>query len=163
NATIEYVRVYLPQHEVAGKTNRMVTYSYSVSPPATAGDGIPNWWRAQHFGGNGASTNDTSGAFGDPDNDGVNNYAEYIADTNPTNGSSRLSIQSLFAGTNRAVFFQSSANRKYTLYYSTNLISGVWTNVPAQTGIIGNGGVAVFTNSLPDATPCFYRVGVAVP
>jgi hypothetical protein len=163
NATIEYVRVYLPADETSGRTNRMVTYSYSVSPPATAGDGIPNWWRAQHFGGNGAATNDVSGASGDPDNDGVSNYAEYIADTNPTNSSSRLSIQLLFGGTNRAVLFQSSANRKYTLYYSTNLTSGAWTNIPSQTGITGNGGADDLIDSLPASTPCFYRVGVGLP
>ncbi len=163
NATIDYVRVYLPADETLGRTNRMVTYSYSVSPPATVGDGIPNWWRAQYFGGNGASTNDSSGSSGDPDNDGMNNYAEYIADTNPTNGSSRFSIQSLSGGTNRAVFFQSSANRKYTLYYSTNLTSGIWTNLPSQTGITGNGGADKLTDSLPAATPCFYRIGVSLP
>ena len=163
NATIEYVRVYLPADETSGRTNRMVTYSYAVTPPATAGDGIPNWWRAQYFGGNGASTNEISGASGDPDNDGVSNDAEYIADTNPTNSSSRLSIQLLSGGTNRAVLFQSSANRKYTLYYSTNLTSGVWTNVPSQTGITGNGGADDLIDSLPAATPCFYRVGVGLP
>ena len=163
NATIDYVRVYLPEHEGAGKTNRMVTYSYAVTPPATAGDGIPNWWRAQYFGGNGASTNEISGASGDPDNDGVSNDAEYIADTNPTNNLSRLTIQLLFGGTNRTVLFQSSASRKYTLYYSTNLISGAWMNVPSQTGITGNGGADDLVDPLPAATPCYYRVGVQLP
>ena len=105
----------------------------------------------------------TRSAETDSDNDGMSNYAEYIADTNPTNGSSRLSIQSLSGGTNRAVFFRSSANRKYTLYYSTNLIAGAWTNVPSQTGVSGSGGVDVFTDSLPAAASCFYRIGVSLP
>ena len=163
NATIEYVRVYLPQHEGAGKTNRMVTYSYSVTPPATAGDGIPNWWRAKYFGGNGASTNDTSGASGDSDNDGVSNYAEYIADTDPTNSTSKLSLQAALDRTNRVVRFRSSTNRNYTLYYSTNLTSGVWTNIPSQSGVAGSGGMDALVESLPADSQRFYQIRVAVP
>lgn len=33
NALVEYVRVYLPSSEGAGKTNRMIAYSYSIPAP----------------------------------------------------------------------------------------------------------------------------------
>ena len=32
-ATVEYVRAYLPSDESAGKTNRMVSYSYVITAP----------------------------------------------------------------------------------------------------------------------------------
>jgi hypothetical protein len=68
----------------------------------TAGDGIPDWWRAQSFGGNGMTTNSQSCATCDPDSDGIDNAQEYLADTNPTNGASHLAIIGLAPQTNGA-------------------------------------------------------------
>ena len=47
NALVEYVRVYLPASEGAGKTNRMVAYSYNIPaptnpPPVLAGTMLTN-------------------------------------------------------------------------------------------------------------------------
>ena len=36
NATVDYVRVYLPADEGSGRTNRMVTYSYSINAPTSS-------------------------------------------------------------------------------------------------------------------------------
>jgi hypothetical protein len=58
----------------------------------TVGDGVPDWWRAQYFGGTGAATNSESCAAYDPDGDGLSNLQEYLADTNPTNAASRLAL-----------------------------------------------------------------------
>ena len=44
----------------------------------TVGDGIPDWWRAQYFGGEGTTTNNQSCAFCDADDSGQNNYFKYI-------------------------------------------------------------------------------------
>ena len=54
-----------------------------AATPNSVGDGIPDWWRAQYFGGNGATTNSQSCATCDPDGDGVNNLAEYLAGSDP--------------------------------------------------------------------------------
>ncbi len=46
------------------------------------GDGLPDWWEQQH----GLDPHDATGdngAWGDPDHDGLNNRAEYLAGTNP--------------------------------------------------------------------------------
>jgi hypothetical protein len=54
-------------------------FAYTVVPRDSVGDGIPDWWRAQYFGGTGTTTNAWSCATADPDQDGVDNYREYIA------------------------------------------------------------------------------------
>lgn len=48
----------------------------------TIGDGIPDWWRLQHFG-SGTTTNSSSCASCDPDGDGLTNLQEYQAGTDP--------------------------------------------------------------------------------
>ncbi len=127
------------------------------------GDGIPDGWRRQYFGGSGTSTNSSSCACGDPDHDAVGNYAEYIADTNPTNAASCFCIQSVTNAISPKASFQSSANRKYTLYYATNLISGVWTNIPSQTDVPGSGGRDALADPSPSDRQRFYRIGVHLP
>jgi hypothetical protein len=56
-----------------------------VSTPC---DGIPDWWRAQYFVGNGTTTDANSCATCDPDHDGVSNLQEYQRGTDPTNSAS---------------------------------------------------------------------------
>jgi PKD repeat protein len=129
----------------------------------TIGDGIPNWWRAQYFGGDGKTTNATSCAICDADHDGASNCAEYIADTNPTNALSCFHIQSVTYAAGFEVFYQSSASRKYTLYYTTNLTSGVWNSVSSQTNIAGSGSVDSLSDLGAGRTQRFYRIGVALP
>jgi hypothetical protein len=127
------------------------------------GDGVPDWWRRQYFGGSGATTNATSCATCDPDQDGANNYDEYIADTNPTNSLSCFHIQSVSNAAGFELFFQSSASREYALYFTTNLTSGVWTPVTTQTNIYGNGGMEMLSDPGPTDTQRFYRISVRVP
>ena len=127
------------------------------------GDGIPDGWRRQYFGGSGTTTNATSCAACDPDLDGASNFCEYLADTNPTNALSCLRIQRITNDVGRKVFFQSSASRKYTLYSTANFPSGAWTNIPSQTGIPGSGGVDALTDAAPTGTQRFYRIGVSLP
>lgn len=61
----------------------------------SVGDGLPDEWRAQYFGGSGMSTNAQSCAACDPDGDGRTNAEEYQADTNPTNAASNLRMLSV--------------------------------------------------------------------
>ena len=74
-----------------GGTNRGVDTIRAVSLGATGtstsvwierdsvGDGIPDWWRAQYFGGNGTTTNGQSCATCDADGTGQNNLFKYVA------------------------------------------------------------------------------------
>ncbi|MFZ4398317.1 MAG: metallophosphoesterase family protein, partial [Kiritimatiellia bacterium] len=122
-------------------STNILSYSAANRLLDSVGDGIPDWWRVRYFGGDGMSTNGKSGSKCDPDGDGALNTDEYVADTNPTNALDAFSILSLSNGTDCTVFFESSPSRKYILYASTNMMSGVWSNVPTQTGILGTGGV----------------------
>jgi len=49
------------------------------------GDGLPDWWE-QLYGLDIYDATGNNGAWGDPDNDGLNNRAEYLAGTNPRMG-----------------------------------------------------------------------------
>ena len=123
-------------------------------------DGMADGWEFDH--GLNISSND---AAADNDGDGASNYAEYLADTDPTNALSRFHIKSISKNTTTGftISFTSSANRRYTLYYSTNLTSGSWMNIPTQTDIPGSGGVDTLTDPSPTGTQRFYRVGVSLP
>ena len=51
------------------------------------GNGLPDWWEATYFG---PSVHVVPGA--DPDGDGLSNMAEYLADTSPVDGTSRVRL-----------------------------------------------------------------------
>jgi hypothetical protein len=120
-----YYNSVAPQGDAVRLYNYVRLVRTALATDDTVGDGIPNAWRAKYFG-SGGTTNATSAATSDPDGDGISNYNEYIADTNPTNASSCFKIQSVSHAANVKVFYQSSSSRKYTLYYSTSLSSAGW-------------------------------------
>lgn len=66
----------------------------------SVGDGVPDWWRRQYFGGSGTTTNSTSCSTSDTDSDGMTLLQEYFADTNPTNNASRFTITEIAYQTN---------------------------------------------------------------
>jgi hypothetical protein len=121
-------------------------------------DGIPDGW-SQMYG-----LNPTSPGLAtvDADHDGLSNIQEYVADTNPTNALSNFHIESIPQGFTVAATFPASTNRVYTLFYATNLTDGVWTSVPNQIRIPGNGRLMTLSETNP-ASVRFYRVGVQMP
>lgn len=152
-ATGAYLYVATPQ-----------TRAYTAPDPLqdSVGDGIPDRWRRLMFGGGGASTNQLSCTTCDPDHDGADNLAEFLAGTNPTNDQSRLSLRLDTDLSGASATFPTSVNRSYTLQANTNLITGVWSADPAQTALPGTG----LPLSLPvstGATNLFLRVGADLP
>lgn len=129
----------------------------------TVGDGIPDWWRAVYFGGDGKSTTADSVSNGDPDHDGADNLHEYLADTDPTDPVSLFRVRSVSLDSGFTVYFQSSSSRKYTLYSAADLESGTWDAVPSQTGVSGSGGIDSLSDPSPRMVRRFYRVGVQIP
>lgn len=71
-----------------------------------------------------------AGPNADPDGDGMNNYAESIAGTAPTNSASVLKMLSVARTNNTATVRWLSVNgKRYQMLYSTNLNSGSWSNL----------------------------------
>jgi hypothetical protein len=89
------------------------------------GNGIPDAWELQYFG---SLTNSVSD---DADRDGLSNYGEWVAGTNPTNNQSVLAFTNMLqnAGSATVVRWASESNRYYTLLLSTNLMSDPFSTV----------------------------------
>ena len=104
---------------------------------------------------------DGSADFLDPDGDGMNNWQEFVAGTNPTNAASVLAMNYAAPqpGLNQTyIQWQGVSRRTYYLLRSTNLSSGFSI---IQSNLFGEAG----TNLTSDATATngssyFYRIGV---
>jgi hypothetical protein len=117
-------------------------------------DGIADAWEFDH--GLNINTND---AAGNNDGDAASNYAEYIADTNPTNPLSVFALGCL-SERNMTIFWAGSTNRRYSLWYATNLVSASpWTPVSQMTNLPGTSGIMVYTNPVTDPQG-FFRTSV---
>ncbi len=105
---------------------------------------------------------DGSADFLDSDQDGLNNWQEWICRTSPTNPISALRLLSAApADSNVTVRWQSVAGVSYFLERSANLSSPFTL---ASTNIVGQDGTITYADT--NATgggPFFYRVGVKYP
>jgi hypothetical protein len=120
------------------------------------GDGIPNDWEVDHT----LNALDASDATADPDGDGQNNYAEYIADTDPHDSSSYFHvINVLSVGNDVRVFFASASDRYYNLQRSP-FIFGPYSNVVQN--IPGNGGIQWAKDIGAASLGYWYRVSVFI-
>ncbi len=80
---------------------------------------IPESWQIAHFGHTGVDPND------DPDHDGMSNYAEYLAGTDPLDPNSYFAIKSLVIldGGHAEIHWQTVEGRMYTVLYSDDLLT----------------------------------------
>ena len=125
----------------------------------TDGDGMPDGWEYRY----GLNPTNAADAALHGDADGVSNRAEYVADTDPTNAAAYFHVVAFSnQPPTNLVFFLSSTNRVYTLQWRTNLLTGVWSNAPAQTDVRGVDGMSTLRET-NRASPRFYRVGVELP
>jgi hypothetical protein len=119
-------------------------------------DGMADIWETNYFGA--ASTNNANNANDDPDQDGMNNRQEYVANTNPTNAASVLKLATTI--TNNAVLtFLSQSSVWYSVQYQTNLALTNWsllTNITAHTSQTRTTFVA--TPYPPPEAERYYRV-----
>jgi uncharacterized protein (TIGR03790 family) len=122
----------------------------------TDDDGMSDQWEYVHFGT--AVTNVTG--LADSDGDGVSNYEEFIADTQPTNAQHYLSISAIDEEV--SVEFPSSTDRWYQLRFNDGdlLDSAAW--LPTGHVFSGNGTITnvsdVATNSIR-----FYAIEPRLP
>ncbi len=83
----------------------------------TDGDGIPDEWEIRY----GFSTNNIADRLLDSDGDGMLNWQEYIAGTDPTNALSSLKLASTISSNGVGMNFQAMSNKTYAVQYTTSL------------------------------------------
>jgi hypothetical protein len=97
--------------------------------PDSDGDGLPDNWEFANFGAAGAAPGD------DPDHDGMSNLQEYIAGTNPNDGTSYLKAVMTKSGAT-SISFNAVSNRTYTVQYTDGLGPASWQklgDIPGRT------------------------------
>lgn len=97
------------------------------------------------------------GETADFDQDGADNYEEYVALTAPDNADDLFVIHGI--GGNM-IQFSSSTNRNYTLLQCTNLLESIWNvAVPARAGAGGDDSMAVSETAALD----YFKLEVSLP
>ena len=135
-------------------------YSLQSNLVDSVGDGIPDSWRAQYFPNvdpTGATTNNISCATCDPDGDGLNNLAELLAGTVPTNPASAFRIITVDEiGEEIRVSFTSVGSKYYCLD-RCDYLGGTWSTIVDN--IPGNDGAQQATDMWgANRGGAFYRV-----
>jgi hypothetical protein len=149
--------------------------SEATPPDDTDGDGLPDAWEMAMVG------SLAMGAQDDLDGDGLDALAEYARGTHPlevdTDGDGLTDAAEVAAGTSpvdaasfvrikfvtgqrqdRAIAWPSVAGRRYTLWASSNLVHGYDICVASE--LDAEAPLNVYTDSVPRAASCFYRVQV---
>jgi hypothetical protein len=137
---------------IAGGTVDLGAYEYQT-PSST----LSYAWLQQH----GLPT-DGSDDYTDPDGDGMNNWQEWIAGTDPTDANSLLRISSLkTTATNCTISWQAVTNRRYNLQRSTNLVAGVgFLSLQTNLFVFNTNVLNVTDPTGTNKEPVFYRVQV---
>ncbi len=143
-------------------TSATVTITRQTGITDQDGDGIPDSWEQKYF------NNPTGATAGvDTDFDGVNNWEEFVADTNPTNTGSVYpnEIQEWTPGASVMMLQAGSPttnSRIYDVWVTTNLVNPSW--LPRALNVQGalNGGpVTLVVTNVGEAG--YYRTGVRLP
>lgn len=117
------------------------------------GDGIPDRWEIQYFG---SITH--CAPLDDPDHDGMNNLAEYLAGTDPTDPNSKLALDVRLVGHEVRVNWQGGTNGTQYLQGRSTLdrSNGSWIDLLTNLPQVPNYGR--YTDLLSTNPMRFYRI-----
>jgi hypothetical protein len=88
-------------------------------------DGLPDVYEVAI----GLDTNNVADALTDLDADGVSNYREYLAGTDPLDPASYFRVDEEIENGITTVMFSASSNKTYTVEFTDNLSLGQWTKL----------------------------------
>lgn len=124
----------------------------TLPEPDTDGDGMPDAWEIA----NGFSPASAADAPLDADRDGMSNFAEYQAGTDPRDPASRFTSTLGLEGGVPTVRFQAKAERSYTVQYSDSL--GAWWKLADIAARAFDGEVAIADPASAGEPKRFYRI-----
>lgn len=147
--------------DTAGHYTRLTRTVVTGQNNDSVGDGIPDWWRAQYFPpGNGSTTNvPRSCATCDPDGDGMNNLAEFLSGTVPTNSGSALRIINIALQPNGdcQITWASASGINYQVWATPDMT----TAFSVLSGTIPSAGATTsYTDPSASGGPKYYRVQI---
>ncbi len=127
------------------------TGNYSVTLSDSDHDGLPDAWEMQYF------NTLAYGANDDPDHDGLSNYQEFFAGTNPNDANSVLRVTDIQLASGQVnLTWNSVAGKTYTIY-SASKVNGPYSPML----VVPSAGDGVTSTNLPGSTfNQFYRVAV---
>ena len=137
--------------------SKQATVSVGV-PAAPITDVTSDEWKLQFFG---SLTATNANPNADPDHDGVPNWAEYIAGTDPTNAASRLMFNpttTQMPGGQRQVVLSwlSAPGKLYEVQVASTPTGGSWSNLTTVSGA----GAPVTALDINPSGPRYYRLRV---
>jgi len=136
-------------------TNQIDYYGWD-----SVGDGIPDWWRARYFGGDGKTTNSSTCATCDYDGDGVNNIDEYLSGSSPTNANDYLDAFIQVTNGQAQVSWPGKSNLEYHVERTDGLMPGQLNWQGAYFGTALSTNESFSDGSMANVTNRFYRVRV---
>ena len=99
--------------------------AYLALLPDSNGNSLPDAWETAYgFGPGNPALRDA-----DPDGDGLSNWQEYVAGTDPTNTASCLRVELPAASGSATIGFLAVSNRTYSLFFTDGLTPGHWTRL----------------------------------
>ena len=133
----------------------VVAVGGSASPASNCSDE----WRIHFFG---SLANPSAGDLTDADGDGVPNWREYLAGTDPTDPNSRLQLSGVASPAGKAqaqmaLHWLTAPGKAYEVQWAANLSGGVWS---ALATVSGDGTVANCSDTNMTATVRYYRLRV---
>lgn len=134
--------------------------AYSVVNNDSNGDGIPDAWELSWN----LEVGDLS-ETGDYDSDGVNDYLEYMANTDPTDSNAYLRISSALLATNGNInlMFPASQNRDYFVCRTPGLDPPVIWTMMNSNAIPGSGQITQYDITNSSAINASFRIKVTLP